>query len=169
VDAAAADTAESRAEGARALWIALSVLAASFVVLANHCAAWYNMVLFFHIGLETHVLEHAFAYAAADGTPSAGVILASVGAAIVILHLIPFLLLDAKYLLATLAWAGVGVNVALAEYISGQTVPLLLSSTALLVATLATLGGDCYQPSLASQFRMAAADGSFVRVERYTL
>jgi hypothetical protein len=170
VTAAASDDDASRAEGARALWISISVIAASFIVLSNHCATWYNMVLFFHIGLEVKVLHEVINYALTDSLATTNVALSWTGAAIVMIHLIPFLLVDSKYLLATLAWAGVGVNVALTEYIfPSNTLTILLSSTSLLVATLATLGADCYQPSIVSQFQTAMAENSFIRVERYTL
>lgn len=143
---------------------------ATGVVLANHCATWYNMVLFFHTAVEVRVLDVVITYALAEDTGMTAVALAWTGASIVIVHLLPFFVLDMPRLLILLAWAGVIVNTSLVVYIDATLLVLTLSSAlAFLLVTLFTFGSECAQPSLASQLRDAINGGKLISCETFVV
>ena len=52
----------------RGTCIGISAAVALGIVFANDCATWYNMVLFFHTGLEVQIVDLAFTYAYAEDT-----------------------------------------------------------------------------------------------------
>lgn len=138
----------------RGLTIGFTALGALAVYLANDCATWYNMVLFFHIGAEVQVIDKSLAFA--DTASNTDMILAIVGASVVIAHLVPFLVVDHTPLLTLLAGAGVVVNTALLVYIDPSLLLLMIgSSNMLLILVLLAGSTGCGPLSLGSQLRAA--------------
>lgn len=157
-------------EVTRGLIVGGSALVATAVVVANHCATWYNMSLFFHTAIEVRVLDVVITYALAETTEMTGQALAWTGASIVIVHLLPFFVLDMPRLLTLLAWAGVVVNTSLAIYIDTSLLVLVLwSSLAFLFIVLFTFGSECKTPSLASQLRQAISGGKLITCEPFVV
>lgn len=154
----------------RGLTIGAAAGSATAVILANNCATWYNLVLFFHIGIESKVIETAFTYAMADGTSTEGMALAYTAGAVIIVHLLPFLLIDHTGLLILLAYAGVVVNASLLVFVDTTYLMLVvLSSLALLVMTLLILASKCHKPSMLNQFRCAMRDKTWLTCEPYEI
>lgn len=117
--------------------IGLSGVVALSVVLANSYAAWFNMALFFHIGLEVKALDKIMEYAMQDGRSTEGMALAWTAYTVIIVHLVPFLLFDRPSLLMLLAFAGVMVNASALVFIDpDQLINVGFSSTTLLGATV---------------------------------
>jgi hypothetical protein len=148
-----------------------AALLALALVVANDCKIWYNMALFFHIGIETKVLHVAYDYATASSTGTTAEALAWVGFGVVIAHLLPFLFFDHAKLLVLLAAVGVPVNAALLlftfpkydvdQHVAGVDLfvvmsPLLLviaSSSGFLAVTLHTVGRCGEAPSMLATLR----------------
>ena len=129
--------------GVRGTIIGGSALAGLIVILANDCCCWYNMMLFFHIGIEAKVVDAALKYSELDTTDSTGQALAITTAIVIIVHLVPFLLTDRIMLLSFLAYVGVVVNVATVVYVDTSLILIVLSSTLALLSTTMIIGGIC--------------------------
>ena len=127
--------------------ITVSAVYALFVVFANDCAAWFNMVLFFHIGLEVKVLEVLMDFARVSTTTDGDEILAWTGFAVIIIHLIPFLLVDNTMVLTLFAFAGVMVNAAVLVYLTDASTDLrlLLTGFSRFLQCIATRDNPVYQ------------------------
>ena len=136
------------------------------LVLANDCCTWYNMALFFHTGIEVVVLDGTMDYIDLSTTSDTGKVLAWIGFATVIVHLIPFFVMDRPRLLTLLALVGVPVNAALAVYTQPLAnlpvyyVLVTLSSAGLLLVTSVVLGIDGHAPSMLTKLRGALRDGT---------
>ena len=157
-------------DGVRAGVIALSATAATIVVMANDCAAWFNMALFFHAGVEVRVLDVLMEVARRPSTSDADEALAWSAFAVVLAHLVPFFLVDHAGLLTLLAFAGVVVNAA-ALVVTQPTLLLLVgsSSTVLLGATLCICARQRVCCSLLHQLRGAMTSGSWIACLPYEM
>ena len=122
--------------------IGLSALAGLVFAMANDCCCWYNMMLFFHIGVESHVLDRTIAYAQ-DATDDVARGLSITAVVVIIVHLIPFLLSNRVMLLSLLAYAGVVVNTATIVYVDSTLLLLVLASSLALLSTTMLIGGVC--------------------------
>ena len=162
----------------RGVTIGLSAVATGLVVYADDCIVWYNMALFFHTGLEVYLIDVAFDYAHEAGRTDAEMGLALAGAITLIVHLVPFYLLDSKWLLTLLASAGVVVNTAVFVFLdttrkaSADLVDTTLllyvgSSVALLISTLLVVGHNCMKPSMLTLLRYALMEGSCITCAPY--
>ena len=127
----------------RGIVIGGSALAGLIVILANDCCCWYNMMLFFHIGIEAKVVDAAIAYSQLATTDGTGQALSITAAVVIIVHLLPFLLTDRIMLLSLLAYVGVVVNVATVVFIDTTLLLIVLSSTLALLSTTMIIGGIC--------------------------
>ena len=126
--------------------IGVSALAGIVVILANDCCCWYNMMLFFHIGVEAKVVDIALSYVDAEqgsGDTDHNPALAITAAVILIVHLIPFLFTDRIAPLILLAYVGVVVNTATVVYISPDYLLLVAASSLALLSTTMIVGGIC--------------------------
>lgn len=149
--------------------IGLASAAALLVVIANDCCCWYNMVLFFHIGLEVKVLDVTITFARAASTSDTDMGLAIAATTVVVVHLLPFLLSDRFMLLALLAFAGVVVNACTLALLVEPVLLLLVgaSSLVLLAATLIVAGVCGIKTSLLGHLRDAVAKGEFIACKTY--
>lgn len=146
----------------RTLAISAAGIAGTAIVLANDCVAWFNMVLFFHIGMEVQMLDLLGQYAK-DGSDEDKVFAWSAFALIAV-HLVPFLCVDHFGTLVSLAYVGLVVNVAAVVFVAPATfmIPIGLSSAALLVVSLLIGGIDCVNTSIGSQIASACRRGVFL-------
>jgi hypothetical protein len=150
--------------------IVASVLGASFVALANDCVAWFNMVLWFHIGVEVTVLDKVYHYASKDGIRDSEAALAWVGFAVIIFHLIPFLILDYEKVLCILAYAGVIVNSSVLVFVDPSKLLVAAStSTSLLLSVMLIACIDCVKTSYLSQLKIALSKGNWIRCANYEM
>ena len=162
--------------GAQVATVVGSALVALVVLCANDCVVWFNLVLFFHLGIEIIVTDKVVDYALLADTPTEGKVLGWVAVAVIGTHLLPFFLVDHRGLLAMLAAAGVVVNAAALAYVapgetgsgedlvSGDSYLLLLtgfSSTVLLGCVLMINYIDCAGTSMLSQLKQACAEGTW--------
>ena len=160
----------------RGVTIGLSAVAAGLVVYADDCVTWYNIVLFFHTGVEVMLVYIGFDYAYADDRKDVEMALSLAGTITIIVHLIPFFLLDTKWLLTLLAAAGVVVNTAMVVFLVPQKAydELLLllyggSSLALLAVTLIVVGVNCMKPSMLTLLRGSLMEGSCLKCVPYEM
>ena len=154
----------------RGVVIGLSVIAALALVYANDCCAWYNMLLFFHIGIEAKVVDVVFTEAFKDDTTDLAAGLYIFGACVVIVHLIPFLLTDHLMFLSLLAAAGVVANATLLVFASPDLLLLAsLSATTLLAMTMLIRGVCEIRISLFSLFMDAMKKGKYVECDGFEL
>ena len=126
--------------------IGASALAGLVVILANDCCCWYNMMLFFHIGVEAKVVDIALSFADSErgsGEVNSDSALAMAAAIVIIVHLIPFLLTDRLMPLILLAYTGVVVNTATVVYLSPDHLLLVAASSLALLSTTMIIGGIC--------------------------
>jgi len=123
--------------------IALSAVGGGVIIMANDCCCWYNMMLFFHLGIETYVVEKTFAFANASDTSDTDSALALAAAIVIIVHLVPFLLLDRIRMLTLLAYAGVVVNVTTVVYLMPNELLLVSASAVALLSTTMIIAGVC--------------------------
>lgn len=147
----------------RAGTIAAATVGALILVGANDCVAWFNMGLFFHIGVEVGVLDAVMVYAQADTTSTEGMVLAWVAFGIILVHLVPFLLFDHRDLLTLLAFAGVIVNTSALVFIDPTRLLLTASSSSLLLGLVLLIAciESCHT-SMLSQLREACSDGTWI-------
>jgi hypothetical protein len=147
--------------------ILCSVGAAAFIVLANDCVTWFNMALFFHLGVEITVLDTLIDYADAT-SGDAETALAWTAAAIIVLHLVPFFTLDHSGLLTLLAAAGVVVNASALVFVDSDMLLLTgFSASVLLAAVLLIACIDCVHTSLLSQLRQAVKEGTWLVCSKF--
>ena len=133
----------------RAATIVGTTLFATFLVLVNDCCTWYNMILFLHIALEYKLLDTTMTYVNRDHTSDVGMAWAWVGMVVVVLHLLPFLLVDGPTLLLLLAFVGVPVNTALAVFLDPAYLPVIAtSSVTLLLLTYVATSMQGLRPSM---------------------
>ena len=152
----------------RAGVVVSSVVVGGVVILANDCVAWFNVALYFHIGVEVIVLDRLMTFAQNSTTDEGHMALAWTTFAVVIVHLLPFLLFDRLGLLALLAYVGIVVNASVLVFLDPTLLLLVgFSSTTLLGATLLIAGIDCINTSMLSNFRSAMKDGSFLLCQSY--
>ena len=149
--------------------VGTGVIAATVGILilgANDCLAWYNFVLFFHLGLEVKLMDDLLALAQKDGTAQSDMAMCYLGFAFVLTHLLPFFLVDYVPLLSFLAYAGLVVNTIIMLYVDSTLLLLYgLSSTALLAAIFC-VGCSCkLEISMLSQLREAMYTGRWLRIE----
>lgn len=150
--------------------IGASALITGLVVAANDCAVWFNMVLFFHIGLEVKVLDTLWAFAQTDSTSNQDEIMAWVGVVVIIAHLIPFLLIDNTIALALLAMAGVVVNAATLVYLDSTMLLFVgFSSVSLLGTTLCITGVCDASTSILSALRDAMKGRMWITCEEFKM
>ena len=143
--------------------IGLSATTALAMVVANDCAVWYNMALFFHTGLEATIVDLTFTYAYEDGRAEEFMALALTGGVVVIVHLIPFFLSNNACLLTLLAMAGLVVNTAIVVFLEPSLLLLAgASSAALLGITLVVIATQCVEASMLSLLRKAINEGSWL-------
>lgn len=157
---------------AKGVTIGLSAVAALVVVLANDCCCWYNMMLAFHTALEVKVVDMAITYSSADDTSDRGMALAILGAAVVIVHLIPFYVSDRLMLLGILAFAGVVVNTSILVFLDTDKMRLLLvgaSALALLSVTMIISGVCEIKTSLLSLVRDSVVNKKCITCMRFEL
>jgi hypothetical protein len=157
----------------RGMTIGLSALAAGIIIYADNCIVWYNIALFFHTGLEVYIIKEGLDYASHDDTSDAGMALSLAGSIVIIVHLIPFFLVDSKGLLTLLAAAGVVVNTAMFVFVKpGEETKLLLTSAsavALLAITLLVIGINQATPSMLTLLRGALAEGTWLTCTTYDM
>lgn len=163
-------------DSVRAGSIVAASMLAIFTILANDCCTWYNMVLFFHTALEIKLLNTALRFATDTSTDNMSMVWTWIGSVVIIVHLVPFFLIDKARLLTLLALAGVPVNAAVALYMmtaheggsgdagSGDAgMPLdisfaflvTLSAQVLLLMTLLVANVQGQKPSLLTKFTLA--------------
>jgi hypothetical protein len=147
----------------RAGVIVLSALLGFVVLMANDCCTWYNMALFFHTAVEVRLLDTTIAVATGSTSSDADVFWSWVGAVVVIVHLLPFFLVDSPMTLA-LALVGVPVNAALAVYRDVALLPIVVPSAAgfFLIACI-VLSVNQLQPSMLTKLRAALAEGTWIQ------
>ena len=147
--------------------ILCSVGAAAFLVLANDCVAWFNMALFFHLGVEITVLDALINYAD-ETTGDMEMALAWTATAVIILHLVPFFTLDHPGPLTLLAAAGVVVNTSALVFVDSSMLLLTgFSASVLLAAVLLIACIDCVRTSLLSQLRQAVKEGTWIVCSKF--
>lgn len=123
----------------RALTIATASIAAIAGFFARDIVLIVNSVLFTHLGLEIFIVQRAIEYARNE-SDDGSMVMAYIGAATVIVHLLPFFVLDNAMLRSILAFAGVIVNnllilLALSPVATILLLPVGITSTALLVVS----------------------------------
>ena len=94
----------------RAGVITAAALLGFIVTIANDCCSWFNIMLFFHIGMEVKVVDNLLDFA--DTAGGKDETLAMAAACVIIVHLIPFLLIDNTAFLSILAFIGIVTNTA---------------------------------------------------------
>ena len=130
-------------DATRGVVIGLSAVSGLVAILANDCCCWYNMMLFFHVGIEVKVVDVAIDYAYADGTSDEGMGLAIAGAAVVILHLVPFFVSNNVMLLIALAYAGIVVNTAILVFLDSTLLLVVVASALGLLSIVMVVDGIC--------------------------
>lgn len=139
------------------------------LILANDCVAWFNMALFFHIAVEVKVLSDLMDWI--DSTTK-DTVLAWIAFVVIIVHLLPFLLVDHHMLLVLLAFVGALVNSTVVVLLELNVVfGLLVSVSALLLLAFSLLiaGIDCINTSMLSTLRAALANRMLVVCQSFEL
>lgn len=140
--------------------IGASVLASIMLIVANDCVAWFNMVLFFYIGVEVTVLDVLMDFAQADNRDQDEKVLAWISFGLIIGHLVPFLVLDYEKTLTFLAFCGIIINSSTLVFVDPTKLLIASSaSSALLLSTLLIACIECVQTSVLSQLKVAMRAG----------
>lgn len=157
------EMADSTAMSTRVLTVGAATLGGLFVILANECVAWFNMALFFHIGVEIKVLQTLADFAQHTDTLSGDSTLGWIAFIVILVHLLPFLVSDRLGLLTLLAYVGLVVNTIAVLYTDYPSLLLVsLSSGMLLGSTLLIAGIDCIDTSILSTLRKAMKDNTWL-------
>ena len=140
----------------RLLVPAVSVLVPCAIVLANDCVTWFNMILFFHSGVEVALVDVLVRHALSDDTNTEGTVLSWMASVVIFLHLLPFFVVNDCRVLLLLAVAGVGVNSTAAMVLASDMLLQVASSSAvLLVLVLNVACLECVDTSLLSRAKCA--------------
>lgn len=154
----------------QSLIIGAAAVAGLVVVLANECCCWYNMMLAFHIGIEVNVIDKAFQYAIATSTPMDQMAWSIAAAVVIIVHLLPFLLVDNIPFLVLLAYVGTVVNVITVLFIDAEHLLIVFASCIALLAITIIVGAKCeVRTSLLSLLRDAVNKDSFLTCRTFEL
>ena len=154
--------------GNRSVAIILAALYALLVLAANDCSAWFNMVTFFHIGVEIRVLDKLMSYAQRDGLSDMNQVWAWIGFAVILAHLIPFLLIDQTKTLAILATTGVIVNAAVNVHINEEDLLYVGFSSVVLLGTTLCVRGICnVKCSILTSLNRAIYEGTWIVCSTY--
>lgn len=141
--------------------IIIGVSAAACVVLmlakAVHQAVWYNMALFYHIGIEAYAVKLLLDNYEAS-VPETEQVLSLIAVCVIIAHLVPFLLVDRASVLSLLATAGVLVNVSAFVFVEGGDSLDLIAPSALNLLAFTLAFRECESLSMLSQLRIALKD-----------
>ena len=141
--------------------VIIGVSAAACVVFmlatAVHQAVWYNMALFYHIGIETHAVKLLLDNYDAS-VPEVEQILSLIAACVIISHLVLFLFVDRASVLALVATAGVLVNVSAFVFVEGGEELLVVGSSALNLLAFTLAFRECESLSIVSQLSIALKD-----------
>jgi hypothetical protein len=150
--------------------IGMSALYAVFLLfLSSNMSIFYNTVLGLYTGVEVRVLHRTFDFAVASTTSNAHMAWAISGGAIVILHLLPFYLVDSGVVVTTLAAVGLVVNTALCVYLDPTlTLQAFSSGTAFLLTAMCIIGLNCAKCSLLTLLRDAMKYGGFLTLQPLT-
>ena len=145
----------------RGVVVGMVTLLPAFILLANDLCTWFNMALFMHLATEIDLLVSTITYATESATPEADMIWSWIGAAIVLVHLVPFVFFDHKRLNVFLAAVGVPVNVAIEVFLDTPFVPNAAISAAffLLVALYVANDESAKKCSIVNQFLYALRTG----------
>tara|TARA_B100001540_G_scaffold276045_1_gene262616 strand:- start:374 stop:1111 length:738 start_codon:yes stop_codon:yes gene_type:complete len=150
--------------------ITSSVLAAVIILGANDCVAWFNMALGFHIGVEVGVIDTLMDYARADERENAEGVLAWTAVAVIVIHLLPFVLMDNAKVMMVLGAAGIVVNATALVFVDSSSLLLAgLSSSVLLASVLLVACIDCVRTSIISQLRLALANKTLLTCAPYEM
>ena len=152
----------------RGVVMAVSALVPLTVVTANSYMVWFNMVFAFHTAMEVYALDSIYKYASADDRSAESMALAWVAFVVIIVHLVPFLLIDRASLLILLSYAGVVVNASALVIIDpSQLLSVGFSSVTLLGATIC-IAARCNVPtSLLTTLRTSMQDRMCVQCAPY--
>ena len=142
--------------------ISLSAIYAFLLLFfSSNMPMFYNTVLGLYTGIEIKVIDTALTYATADGTPDADMVWSAIGGGVVILHLLPFYLVDSGIVVTTLAAVGLVVNTAILVYLdTGLILQAFTSGSAFLLTALCVVALHCEKPSLLSVLRDALMHGN---------
>jgi len=122
----------------------------------------HNIALFLHLGFEIKVVDTGIKYADRMAGDDTAVVLAWSAVIVIIVHLLPFFLVNHGKLLGALAVAGVGVNTALLTYVDTSLVLVVfVSSILLLLSTLNTIVCGCKTPAMLTILVNSCKTGSF--------
>lgn len=124
----------------RVLTIGTAVLGTFFILIARNPVLLFNIALFAHLGFEIFVVDKVWQYAMASDTSTSDMTIAYTGAGLVIVHLIPFFLIDNAMTLILLAAVGIIVNnlvilMSVPAFGSSLLMPVGLTSAILLGVT----------------------------------
>lgn len=144
----------------RGLTIGVSGVAATLLGMTRSSITMFNVVLFFHIGIEVGVLDTAITFANQDGVSDVDMGLAITAAIIIILHLIPFLLSDNFMALAILGSAGLVINTATTVFLDAAST--LLASTSAAVLLIMIYMTSCSQTSMLTSLQNALVAGDCI-------
>jgi hypothetical protein len=146
--------------------IATSTVLATAVLMGDS-AAWFNYALFFHIGVEVQVMKVLMDFANDTATSDAHTVLAWVTDAVILLHLIPFLLTHNVRFLAVLAYVGVVANTSALVFLDSSLLLLVGSSSLALLGAMLCICGVCeIQASLLARAQIAMHDGTWFSCAR---
>ena len=142
--------------------IGLSALYAFLLLfLSSNMTMFYNTVLGLYTGIEVKVIDTALTYATADGTPDADIVWSAIGGGVVIVHLLPFYLVDSGLVVTTLAAIGLVVNTAILVYLDTTLIlQAFTAGSAFLLSALCIVALHGEKPSLLSTLKDALMHGS---------
>lgn len=150
--------------------IGSSAIAGLLVIFANDCVAWFNMALLFHTGIEVVVVDTLATYARAASTGDTEMALAWLAATIIVVHLVPFYVLDHAGVLMCMAYAGIIVNTSALVFVAPTQLLLTgFSATVLLGMVLLVACIDCVRTSAVSQLRQAMNEGTWLLCVKYEM
>ena len=148
--------------------IVSSFVASTIILFANDCVAWFNMALFFHLGIEITVIDVLMDYIDAPTTDDTETALAWTAIAVIAIHLIPFFTIDHSGLLTLLAFAGVVVNTSALVFVDSSMLLLTAFSASVLLACVLLIACiECVRTSMLSQIRQAFTEGTWLVCSKY--
>jgi len=128
----------------QAIVIVVSALYAHILIVANDCRTWFNLCLFFHIGVEVKVVDVLVTYAREPGISTAYQLVAISSIGFIVSHLFLFLVSDMRHLLAFLAFFGMVVNTATLVFLDPSRLLFVGSSAAALLHVTLCIRGVCH-------------------------
>lgn len=132
---------------------------------ANDVIVWYNLVLFFDIGVQSKLVQHTIEYSQGSERSDIHIFLSIAGISLIVAHLCLLLLTNRRMIVTTLTMTSVSVSSITALYVVPDLFPLVfLTSNSMLLMVLFATGCCKEEVAILSLLHKAMHEGTWFQL-----